>query len=679
MDFQEDKEIAFKRNPEGATLDEDEDDSGATVKLAAEDQEQIPRFHVVSQEDSTSMLQFLVKEVQELKSRNEELAEQVRKQSAPPSQHVPHPSHSHDPPPMVHMVGRSERRTGENISPSPPDDGVDDAFDDDVDDELSLASSKMVGFVPRDQGRWKFTKASELARVNFTEQLKDHDIAKHEENWSKFDRTFRTVVESLELYNYIFEPVQPHPQSHAELMRTYSNNDGVRYAEQVIPGMYHDVLGRIHHRDPEFRGVEIIHEEEKRRFDAAMMLLFSILTSCTSSPRLDGVLDTDRARESKNLPRMYQILREHFVSMSGTNIVQKMLQLCSIARYDPSDKGSVRAIEVIRESQRALSDRNVECPQLFFVAIFLATLEADSAIRQRLDVLIIDKGATIRLDEVIQIFQVWYRDQEIQRSTQSLFGTKSTGKPPRDPKTLLLTVEQQKQFRACAKVGACFECLQVKGNMDQRYAECKAHNKRGKKPKIGDSSKINLARLPGVQPAPLPPLHNDVSDSSNVVDDFSLSPVVPENQESRSTLSSTVPGIARAANLSPPSVLKDLLVEATNAVNGATEEFDLSPLQHHDRPEDVSFVKTNAVLLIDSGAARTTVPSSIGLSNVQRLARPMNLEFADGNKGSPIEHEGTLYLNGRELSALVSSDLHDGRANLYWSAGPRSECYNCSM
>ena len=71
-------------------------------------------------------------------------------------------------------------------------------------------------------------------------------------------------------------------------------------------------------------------------------------------------------------------------------------------------------------------------------------------------------------------------------------------------------------------------------------------------------------------------------------------------------------------------------------MHGATEEFDLSPLQHHDRADDVSSVKTNAVLLIDSGAARTTVPSSIGLSHVRRLARPMNLEFADGNKGSAI-------------------------------------------
>ena len=35
-------------------------------------------------------------------------------------------------------------------------------------------------------------------------------------------------------------------------MRSYANNDGGMYAEQIIPGMYHDVLGRILHRDPKF-------------------------------------------------------------------------------------------------------------------------------------------------------------------------------------------------------------------------------------------------------------------------------------------------------------------------------------------------------------------------------------------------------------------------------------------
>ena len=68
----------------------------------------------------------------------------------------------------------------------------------------------------------------------------------------------------------------------------------------------------------------------------------------------------------------------------------------------------------------------------------------------------------------------------------------------------------------------------------------------------------------------------------------------------------------------------------------------------------------NAVLLIDSGAATTTVPSTLGLTNIKRLERHMNLKYADDNKGSPIIDEGSLLLNGRELRALVSPDLHDG-------------------
>ena len=346
---------------------------------------------------------------------------------------------------MIH-IHRSERRSRQNISPPPIDDGPDEDFDDD-DDELSLASSKMVGFIPTDHGRWKFSKASEHARVNFTDQLNSLDIAHREENWIKFDSTFHTIVELLELKGFIFDPVQPHPQSHADLMRSYANNDGVMYAEQ-IPGLYHDVLGRILHRDPEFKGVEDIHEEEKRRFDSAMMLLFSILTSCTSSPRLDGVLDTDRARETKNLPLMYRILKQHFVSMSGTNIVQKMLKVCAVAHHDPNGKGSVRAIETLRKAKRALAEQQVDCPDIFYVSIFLASMEQDSAIRQRLDVLIIDQGAKVRLDDVIQIYQTLHRDQEIQKSTQSsFFGSKTSGKPPRDPKALLLTVPTWRDFR----------------------------------------------------------------------------------------------------------------------------------------------------------------------------------------------------------------------------------------
>jgi len=296
--------------------------------------------------------------VQALRSRNEELAERIEKQgvissglSSPPMDGVPH----------------SELGCKQNFGPPATDNGSEEDFE----DNISLASSKLVGFVPTDHGRWKYSKACEEARVNFKEELKALDIANREDNWSKFESTFRTIVELMELKEYVFDPVRPHPQSHSTLMRMFAEDDGEIYAERMIPGMYHDLFGRILHKDPALEGVEVIHEQEKRRFDSAMMLLFSILTSCTASPRLDGVLDTDRAKERKDLPVMFRSLRGHFVSLTGTNIVQKMLKVCAIARHDPTDKGSVRAIEALRESKRALSDRNLQCPELFLLQSFL--------------------------------------------------------------------------------------------------------------------------------------------------------------------------------------------------------------------------------------------------------------------------------------------------------------------
>ena len=67
-----------------------------------------------------------------------------------------------------------------------------------------------------------------------------------------------------------------------------------------------------------------------------------------------------------------------------------------------------------------------------------------------------------------------------------------------------------------------------------------------------------------------------------------------------------------------------------------------------------------SALLVDSGAARTTLPTTTGLSDIQQVDNGIKLEFANGDKGSTIAEEGTLLLHGRELRALVSSDLHDG-------------------
>ena len=63
--------------------------------------------------------------------------------------------------------------------------------------------------------------------------------------------------------------------------------------------------------------------------------------------------------------------------------------------------------------------------------------------------------------------------------------------------------------------------------------------------------------------------------------------------------------------------------------------------------------------MIDSGAAYSTTPSADGLTNLQRLKKILNLEYADGSTGAQIDCEGTLSLNGHEVSALVSPDLKE--------------------
>ena len=67
-----------------------------------------------------------------------------------------------------------------------------------------------------------------------------------------------------------------------------------------------------------------------------------------------------------------------------------------------------------------------------------------------------------------------------------------------------------------------------------------------------------------------------------------------------------------------------------------------------------------AILATGGVDPRTTVPSALGLKNVRRLGGEMKLEYANGDRGSSIVNEGSLFLNGRELRALVSPDLSDG-------------------
>ena len=292
------------------------------------------------------------------------------------------------------------------------------------------------------------------------------------------------------------------------------------------------------------------------------------------------------------------------------------------------------------------------------------------AIRERLNVLVSEQGAKVRFDTVIQMYQVWFRDQEIQRSNDSTYFGAKSGKAPRDPKAFLLTVEQQKRFRDCTRLGACYECYKKVGNMNQKWTDCEKHNrkkdkfskKRGDKNDEGTTSKVKLARFSSecsdFDSDAAPELMSE--SDSEVEQEFVVSSYLAKKQESgiQPTVQQNSQSVLSSVQIATDK-LKDLLAEATEAVEGASEDLDLSALYHHEYSEDVP-VKMNSVLLIDSGAATTTVPSTLGLTNIKRLERHMNLEYADGNKGSPIVDEGSLLLNGRELRALISPDLHDG-------------------
>ena len=215
----------------------------------------------------------------------------------------------------------------------------------------------------------------------------------------------------------IFEDAQQTPTTLTEVMTLLTDGSAREFESKVIPGLYRDGIGRIYHE--QFPNIEIINEEEKRRFDAAMVLLFSILSSCTASRRLEGIMDREGAIESRNVGLIFRHLKNHFVQITGTSMTQKVMRLVSIARFNPKDKASVKAIEIIRESKRAFVEQEVFFPEIFFVSIFLATLEPNSTVRDRLQLMVNEAGKSTDLDSVIQVFHSWYRDQEIQQSNDS--------------------------------------------------------------------------------------------------------------------------------------------------------------------------------------------------------------------------------------------------------------------
>ena len=356
--------------------------------------------------------------------------------------------------------------------------------DEDLQDDNVSVNSKIEEFVPVDQERWKSSKAADQAQTKLTSTLRGLDIIANEDNWTKFESYFQMLVESLELSRFIFGDQQPAPITLSDLMNSLANGKEEDFETKVLPGLFRDrVMGRIFHR--QFPGVEIISPVEKRRFDAANVLLFSVLTACTSSRRLEGIMNREGALESRNVGLMFRHLKNHFVQITGTSMTQKVLRLVSITRFDPKDKASVKAIEIIRESKRAFVEQEVFFPEIFFVSMFLGTLEPNSTIRDRLQLRVNEAGKSADLDSVIQVSNDSF--------TLNAF---KPGKPPRDPKALLLSIEEQKLLKGCTRMGACYQCFKKSGDMSVLWKDCVKHNKKGKS---GEKKDLNQSKVKSKQ------------------------------------------------------------------------------------------------------------------------------------------------------------------------------------
>ena len=645
--------------------------------------------------------------------------------------------------------------------------------------------------LPKDKARFKSNKTTEQTCKTFFDLLKNTNISKGDSNWSTWEGYFGSIVDVLELRYWVYQDV-PTPLTMQDLLVIHAGNDARAFESQVLPDLYRDIFGKVSVRNHDLEGVEIMHEEEKRRFDAAMMYLFSILVTCTSNANLKGILDKNGASIRKDVPAMFKNLRDHFVMKTGSSITQKFLSITSIAHFDKSDKNSARAIGILRDNKRALEGQGIVCPDIFYVSILLGTLDPDSAIKDRLGLIINEKGDNVNLENMIGFCQTWFRDKDIQSRNDRAVGSLrvSKGNKSLTLPTNKLSVNEQKQFRECTRQGICYHCFTA-GTKDQAYKDCSKHFKKkseqkvteskdkvkSKKAKVVHSSddcdddKSVSVRLEGdfdsvhvVDGSTDEESGSDLMDtecelvvgefvcdlvegdtvSDQVADDSSDEDSVPDLVEPVSSDDESVPDLVddestdddsdsesnaqgdvvnllscrydtddeddyndvpmesvsrptsggakrpfvsskvskctkgkfvknkearnrSSLNTTHSNILAskcfDLLDEATKAVSGIAEQVDFFPLCEHG-----DFVGINRVVkrkefdsfLIDSGAAYSTVPSADSLSKVQRLKRILNLEYADGSKGTQIDHQGSLFLNGHELRTLVSPDLKEG-------------------
>ena len=158
-------------------------------------------------------------------------------------------------PPVVKRESRHEEQADLGSQPSSYVD----------DDEFSRQTVEDA--LPKDRMRFKTGKITEQTCKTFVDLLKGTNISKGDSNWTSWEGYFGSMVDTLELKHWVYQGV-PIPLTMQDLLVSHANNDLRVFENEILPNLYRDTLGRVTIRYQDLDGVEIMNDEEKRRFDS---------------------------------------------------------------------------------------------------------------------------------------------------------------------------------------------------------------------------------------------------------------------------------------------------------------------------------------------------------------------------------------------------------------------------
>ena len=158
--------------------------------------------------------------------------------------------------------------------------------------------------------------------------------------------------------------------------------------------------------------------------------------------------------------------------MTENSLMQLIVQLIGLARHDPKDNGSAKAIEKLHELLQEFIQREVVFQPILYISVFLMTLEPGTLLKEKLSMLVNDNYHSISLERVVREFTTHFRDQEISNQVEEdLYGKRKQ----RIVNAAKAKLNTKKEFGDCVRQGMCYHCY-VQGEKDAKYTKCEEHN-----------------------------------------------------------------------------------------------------------------------------------------------------------------------------------------------------------